>query len=159
MARGRVYNCPIASTATTVVRDLLEILTAATHICVIKSIELYQSTEVGDAQEEMLVLNLKSGQTTSGSGGNTGVTAVPILLGDSPHGMTIESMNTTQASAGTIVTHKTWAWNLRINPFIYTFTPETELVIPPSTRATLSMDTTPADSVTIGGMVTLEIIG
>lgn len=155
---GRIYNLPLARTAVTAAVDLVEILTAASHMCCIHAIELTQSTEVADAAEEMLQLAFKSGQTTSGSGGNTGVTPIPILIGDAAHGMTVESFNTTKASAGTIVTHKVWDWNLRV-PFLYVFTPETRLWIPPSTRATLELVSAPADSVTIGGQIVIEIIG
>jgi hypothetical protein len=155
---GRIYNLPLVRTAVTAAVDLAEILTAATHICVIHTIELTQSTEVKDAEEEMLQLAWKSGQTTGGSGGNTAVTPVPVLIGDAAHGMTVETFNTTKASVGTIVTHKVWDWNIRV-PFIYVFTPETRLVIPPSTRATLELVAAPADSVTIGGQITVEVIG
>lgn len=155
---GRIYNLPLARTAVTAAVDLAEILTAATHICVIHAIEVTQSTDVKDAEEEMLQLAFKSGQTTSGSGGNTSVTPIPVLIGDAAHGMTIETFNTTKASAGTIVTHKIWDWNVRV-PFIYVFTPETRLIIPPSTRATLELVAAPADSITIGGQIVLEVIG
>lgn len=155
---GRIYNLPLARTAVTVAVDLAEILTAATHMCRILSIELTQSTDVKDAEEEMLQLAFKSGQTTSGSGGNTGVTPVPVLIGDAAHGMTVETFNTTKASVGTIVTHKIWDWNVRV-PFLYFFPPEQTLWIPPSTRATLELVAAPADSITIGGQICIEIIG
>ena len=155
---GRMYNLPLVRTAITVAVDFAEILTAATHICVIHAIELTQSTEIQDAQEEQIQLAWKSGQTTSGSGGNTGVTPIPVLLGDAAHGMTVETFNTTKATAGTIVTHKIWDWNLRV-PFEKIFTPETRLIIPPSTRATLELVAAPTDSVTFGGQIVLEVIG
>lgn len=155
---GRIYNLPLARTAVTVAVDLAEILTAATHVCIIHGIELSQSTDVKDAEEEMLLLAFKSGQTTSGSGGNTAVTPIPILIGDAAHGMTVETFNTTKATAGTIVTHKVWDWNVRV-PWIWYPTPETRLFIPPSTRATLELVGAPADSITIGGQIVIEIIG
>ena len=127
-------------------------------MCFVHSIELTQSTDVKDAEEEMLQLAWKSGQTTGGSGGNTGVTPIPLLLGDAAHGMTIETFNTTKATAGTIVTHKVWDWNVRI-PFLYVFTPETRLFLPPSTRGTFELVAAPGDSITIGGQITLEIWG
>src|SRR5574338_394573 len=111
---GRIYNLPLARTAVTAAVDLAEILTAATHLCLIHSIEVMQSTDVKDAEEEMLQLAWKSGQTTSGSGGNTGVTPIPVLIGDSAHGMTVETFNTTKATAGTIVTHGRWNWTVRL---------------------------------------------
>ena len=155
---GRIYALPLARTAVTAAVDLAEIVTAATHVCCIHAIEVTQSTEIKDAEEEMLQLAFKSGQTTSGSGGNTGVTPIPRLIGDSAHGMTVETFNTTKASAGTIVTHGIWDWNLRV-PFLLVFTPETRLWIPPSTRATLELVAAPTDSVTIGGQIVLEVIG
>ena len=155
---GRIYNLPLVRTSVTVAVDLAEILTAATHICVIHAIEVTQSTEAKDAEEEMLQLAWKSGSTTSGSGGNTAVVAVPVLLGDAASGLTIETFNTTKATAGTIVTHKVWDWNVRV-PFLYYFTPETRLIIPPATRATLELVAAPGDPVTIGGQICLEIIG
>jgi hypothetical protein len=155
---GRIYSLPLVRTAVTAAVDLAEILTAAGHICIIHEIELSQSTDVKDAEEEMLQLAWKSGQTTSGSGGNTGVTPIPRLIGDAAHGMTVETFNTTKASAGTIVTHAVWDWNVRI-PFGKIFTPETRLIIPPSTRATLELVAAPADSITIGGNIVLEVIG
>jgi len=155
---GRMYNLPLIRTAVTVAVDLAEILTAATHICVIHGIDLSQSTEIKDAEEEQIQLAWKSGQTTGGSGGNTGVTPIPILIGDAAHGMTVETFNTTKATAGTIVTHKVWDWNLRV-PFEKIFTPENRLIIPPSTRATLELVAAPTDSVTFGGQILIEIIG
>ena len=157
---GRIYNLPMARTAVTAAIDFVEIVTAATHICWINAIEMSQSTEIKDAEEEMIQLAFKTGQTTSGSGGNTGVTPIPVLIGDAAHGMTVETFNTTKASAGTIVTHKIFDWNLRITPFPYIFTPETRLFIPPSTRATLELVTAPTpDAVTFGGQIVIEIIG
>ena len=155
---GRIYTLPLVSTAVTVALDLAEILTAATHICIVHTIEVSQLTEVQDAAEEMLQLTFKTGQTTSGSGGNTGVTPIPRLLGDAAHGMTVESFNTTKATAGTIVGHGVWNWNVRI-PFEKIFTPELRIVIPPSTRATLELVGAPADSITIAGQLMIEIIG
>lgn len=155
---GRYYNVPLVRTSVTVAVDLAELLTAATHLCVIHAIELSQSTDVKDAEEEMLLLAWKSGQTTTGSGGNTGVIPVPVLIGDAAHGMTVETFNTTKATAGTIVTHKLWDWNVRI-PFEKIFTPETRLIIPPSTRATLELVGAPADAITIGGQIVIEILG
>ena len=155
---GRIYNLPLARTAVTTVVDFAELTTAATHVCFIHAIEISQSSRVKDAQEEMIQLAWKTGQTTSGSGGNTGVTPIPVLIGDAAHGMTVETFNTTKASGGTIVTHKVWDWDLRV-PFIYVFTPETRLFVGPSTRATFELVAAPAASTVFGGQICLEIIG
>lgn len=155
---GRIYNIPIARTAVTVAVDLCEITNAATQMVRVWEIELSQSTEVKDAEEEMLQLAWKSGQTTSGSGGTASIVANPVQLGDAASGLTIEVFNTTKATAGTIVTHKVWDWNLRI-PFDKVFLPEQTLWIPPSGRVTLELVGAPVDSVTIGGQIVVEIYG
>lgn len=158
VAYGRIYAIPLVRTAVTVAVDLCEILLAATHIMIIHEIELSNSTDYKDAEEEGLQLSFKSGQTTSGSGGNTSVTAIPRLIGDAASGLTIETFNTTKATAGTIVTHGVWDWNVRI-PFCKTFTPETRLVMVPSARCTLELVAAPTDSITIGGQIVVEVIG
>jgi hypothetical protein len=155
---GRIYSVPLARTAVTVAVDLVEIVAAATHIVIVHAIEVSQSTDVKDAEEEMLQLAFKTGATTSGSGGTASIVAVPRLIGDAASGLTIEVFNTTKATAGTIVTHNVWDWNVRV-PFEKIFTPETRLIISPSTRATLELVAAPADSITIGGQLLIEVIG
>lgn len=154
---GRRYTVQFQKVAATAAQDLFEIVAPADAIVAIHDISLSQSTELGDAAEEQLVLALKSGQTVSGSGGNA-PTAVPIELGDAAFGGTTEVNNTTKANTGTIVTHHTWAWNIR-GEFQKIFTPETRPILSPSRRATLELVDAPADSVTISGVMTFEEIG
>lgn len=154
---GRKYRVVAAHTAQTVQVDLFEITAPSTKALRILGIHLSQSTEIGDAQEEMLMIHVKSGQTTSGSGGAT-PTPVPVSKGDSAAGSTVETHNTTKASTGTIVTHLSVAWNLRV-PLDLIFPPEMVIELPPSERMTVELGTTPADSVTLGGYVDFEEIG
>ncbi len=158
MELGRKYRLPLAVTSVSAALDLVEVLTGSGHICVIDVISLSQWSELGDAQEEMLKIAFKTGQTTSGSGGNTGVTPIPRLIGDAAHGMTVESFNTTKASAGTIVEHGLWQWNVREEKEKI-FLPKYPIVIPPSTRGTLELVDAPADAISIGGEILLTVIG
>lgn len=157
MALGRVYTGIIANAAQTAQIDFFEINAPSDGVVELLEFHLSQLTEVGDAMEEMLLVQLKSGQTTSGSGGTT-PTAVPLLLGDSAYGGTIEVNNTTKASGGTIVTHAQWNWNIRM-PLSVIFTPETCKILNPSARMTLELGTTPADSITFGGYFVFREIG
>jgi hypothetical protein len=118
---------------------------------------LGQNTDVGDAAEEILDIQLTSGHTTSGSGGSA-VTPVPREFGDAAFGGTVERNNTTQASAGTIVEHHNWSWNIRA-PFDRVFTPEEMPILSPSRRACLELPAAPADSITMSGTITFEEIG
>ena len=154
---GRIYNIIIPRTAVTAAVDLVEILTPAAVSAWIHRIKLSQSTEVGDAQEEMLQLAFKWGQTTSGSGGSA-ATPAKVLPGDAASVLTCEVLNTTKATAGTIVTSWISDWNERV-VFDEVFTPETRLFIGPSTRATIELVSAPADGVTICGTITVEEIG
>lgn len=151
---SRMYTVSFAGVAATAQQDLFEIVAPSTGAVVLHAIELSQSTEVGDAAEEGLSLLLKSGQTTSGSGGSA-PTPIPLAFGDAAAGLTAEVNNTTKASAGTIVTHAAWNWNVRTE-FIRIFTPEMRLILRASRRMTLELATTPADSITLSGTMWLE---
>ena len=154
---GRIYTGIFNAVGVTVQQDFFELNAPATATVLIHEIGLSQSTEVGDAQEEGLNLILKSGQTTSGTGG-TGPTGIPREFGDAAFGGTVEVNNTTKATAGTIVSHYAWNWNIRV-PFQMIWTPETRPVLSPSRRATLELGTTPIDSITISGYIVFESVG
>lgn len=154
---GRIYRAVAANTAQTAQVDVFELNVASTKAVRLLEIHLSQLTEVADAQEEMLSILVKEGQSTSGSGGST-VTAVPAAKGDGAYAGTVETHNTTKASAGTIVTHLGVNWNVRV-PLDIIFTPEAVIVLPPSSRLTVELATTPADSITFGGYIVFEEIG
>jgi hypothetical protein len=152
-----MYTAVFSGVAVTAQQDLFELVAPSDAIVMIHAIELSQSTEVGDAAEEGLSILLKSGSTTSGSGGTT-PTPAPVQLGDAAFGGTCEANNTTKASNGTIVTHYSWNWNVRTE-FVRIFTPEARPILTPSRRCTLELATTPADSVTMSGTIVFEEIG
>jgi len=154
-----MYSVPFSSVAVTAQQDLFEITAAAAKPVVVHSIEIEQSTEVGDAQEEGLSVLLKRGSsaTTSGSGGTTPTPPV-IVSGDTAFGGVTEVNNTTKMSGGTITLLRAWNWNVRI-PFFKVFTPETRPVIVGGERLTVELATTPADSITVSGTMLVEEIG
>lgn len=138
-------------------QDFFEIVAPSDAIVRIHEIGLSQSTELGDAEEESLSILMKSGSTTSGSGGST-PTAIPIEFGDAAFGGTCEANNTTKATGGTIVTHQAWNWNIR-SAFQHIWTPEQCPKISPSRRWTLELASNPTDNITMSGYVVLEEIG
>ena len=151
---GRIYTIQFNGQAATAQVDFFEVVASSTSPFRVHELELSQLTEVADAQEEMLLVLLKQGQTTTGSGGAT-PTPVPRVFGETAFGGTAKTMNTTKASAGTIVTHYAWNWNIRV-PFQKIWTPETRPVVRPSRRMTVELATTPADSITFAGTLTIE---
>ena len=151
-----IYTAVFNNVAVTAIQDLFEIVAASDAVVLIHDIHLSQNTDVGDAAEEVLRIELTSGHTTSGSAGSA-PTAIPRNIGQAAFGGTVEVNNTTQASAGTIVTHYVWNWNIRVG-FDKIFTPETRPRIAPGTRMCLELPAAPADSVTMSGSITIEEI-
>jgi len=158
---GRLYTATFKSIAVTAAQDLFEIAGPTDAVTVIHEWGLFQTTELGDAAEEQLLLttNRGVGTVTSGSGGAT-VTPQPISDGDPAYGGTVERNNTTQMAVGTgtLEELEVLAYNVRV-PFQRIYTPETRPVISPGNRWTLELESTPADSITMHGYVIFEEIG
>ena len=154
---GRRYTAIFSGVAVTAQQDFFEINAPADAVVELMGLSLSQSTEVGDAAEEGLSILVKSGATTSGSGGSA-PTAAPLSLGDAAFGGTVEANNTTKATAGTIVTHFALNWNVRA-PFEYFWPEEFRKQLSPSARLTVELATTPADSITVSGWVMFKEIG
>lgn len=154
---SRIYTAQFNGVAATAQQDLFEIVAPPTAIVVIHELCLSQLTEVADAAEEMLLILLKSGSTTIGSGGSF-PPIVKRAVGDGESGAIVKANNTTKATGGTIVTHHAWNWNVRV-PFQMIWTPETRPVLAPNRRGTVELATTPADSITMAGYLVWEEIG
>lgn len=145
---ARSYVAPInISAAFTAQIDIFELLSATGKPGVLLGFEFGQTSEIGDAQEEMLTLVLKrvTGAPTSGSGGGTS-TFISTRPNDTAPGITLETGNTTKLTGGTSVEVGRFAWNLRM-PLLYVPVPEERIVFDAVTRLVLELVTTPADSI------------
>lgn len=159
---GRFYTATFKSTAVTAAQDLFEIAAPTDAVVIVHEFGLFQTTELGDAAEEQLLLttNRGVGTVTSGSGGAS-VTPQPISDGDTAFGGTVERNNTTimAVGTGTLETDlEVMAWNIRM-PFQKIYTPETRPVISPGNRWTIELESAPADSITMHGYVIFEEVG
>jgi hypothetical protein len=154
---GRMYTVQFTGVAVTAQQDLFEIVAAAGKNCRLRALFLSQSSDVGDAAEEGLSILIKSGSTTSGSGGSA-PTPVPLSVTDAAAGFSAEANNTTKATAGTIVTHHAENWNIRV-PYQLILPPEMCVELTGSRRATVELATTPTDSLTISGTLYVEEFG
>lgn len=154
---SRVYSVSFTGVAATTQRDFFEITAAAGKNVRVLACFISQSTEAGDAQDEMLTILIKSGQTTSGSGG-TSPTIVRTNITDAVAGFAAEANNTTKATGGTIVTHHAENFNVR-SGFIYVPTERMQIELTGSRRLTVELSKTPADSVTFSGSLYLEEFG
>lgn len=154
---GRIYTANFGATAVSAIQDIFEVVAPADAAVIIHEILLGQTSDVGDAAEEILRLQMTFGHTTSGSGGSA-LTARPHSLGDAAFGGTVEANNTTQASAGSPITRKELTFNIRVGLERVPI-PEVRHIISPSARFVLELPAAPGDALTMGGSITLEEIG
>ena len=154
---GRQYSVIFNAVGVTAQQDLFEITAAAGKPFEVVGFMLSQSSEIGDAQEEGLNILVKTGATTTGSGGGT-PTAIPRALGDTAFGGTAKVNNTTKATAGTIVTKDAFNWNVRV-PFQMIYTPDSVPIVVGGERMTIELATTPTDSITMSGTIWIREMG
>ncbi len=156
---GRKYQASVAPAAQAAAHDLFEILAASTHIILIHEWEVWQTSDLGDAAEEVLTVEevYGIGSVTSGSGGSS-PNKEPMEEGDAASDATVEGANTTRmvVGSGTLRTIR-HGWNIRM-PYRHIYAPEQRPVIAPSNRWTLGW-AAPTDAITVGGRVMWEEIG
>lgn len=160
---GRGYVAPLNITTglpTPAQIDVFELLAGTGKPLRLLGFEIGQTSEVGDAQEEVLTLVLKrvTGAPTSGTGGGTS-TFQPCEPNDPTVGATLETGNTTKLTGGTSVELMRFAWNVRTG-VPYTPIPEAMASLDAGTRFVLELVTTPADAITaaVGRVEILELI-
>lgn len=154
-----VYTVPFAAAGVTTSIDLCEIVAHAAKPLLIRGFVIGQKTEVGDAQEENLRLTIKSGQTTSGSGGSATTPVNKDGANGAAAGATAEQFNTTKATTGTILDHGPWPWNVRVTPYVEKFPDGEEVFLAAGRRATLELVDAPADTMDIYGHLVVQEIG
>jgi hypothetical protein len=151
---GRMYSAHIEGTAATAQVDFFEVVAPSDAVVIIHGVWISQSSDV---DSEQLRVAIKRGSTTSGSGGSA-FTPNPHHFGDAAFGGTVEVMNTTKATSGTITTHHSDSFNV-LNGWVWLPTPEMRLILSPSQRMTVELLTTPADSLTFNGTIVFEELG
>lgn len=156
--RGRQYIIDLTPTAVTVAADLIEITPADDKPVRIISTNLHQTSDFGDAQDEVISCVWVRGNSTPGSGGST-VTPRPVNRSDTAAGFTVKGFNTTAASAGTAVNGPREGFNVRAG-VQRPYTPEEGYEASQGdTLLVLRMAGAPADSLTIGGYIVVEEVG
>ncbi len=154
---GRVYAASFADVAVTAIQDLFQITAHSTGVVVLHEVHVSQRSDVGDAAEEILLLELTRDYTVTGSGGST-VTPTPVNPGDTAFGGTVLANSTVQAGTGTPVSLGRWTFNIRAG-FDKVWTPETRPIVRPSGIIVLELPVAPADSLTMSGTLVFEALG
>lgn len=154
----RVYTVEFEGVATTVAADLFELTAADDKPIEILGLFLSQSSDLKDAEEEVVRFRIVRGNTTSGSGGSA-PTPRPVNASDAAAGFTAETNNTTAASTGTAVNLHSDGMNIRTGYGIW-FPDGCE----PSTNQTagllvVRMTAAPADSLTLSGTLYVRELG
>lgn len=153
---GRVYSTSFENVAVTAAQDFFEIDPADDKPVAIHGFCLYQSTDLGDAAEEILRVQIIRGHATSGSGGST-ATPSPMNPNDTAAGDTTNEINnTTIASTGTAVVLATHYVNIRAGIEVW-YPPECRpQASEANTTIVLRLLAAPSDSLTMGGTIWYE---
>jgi hypothetical protein len=152
---SRIYTVEFEAVAVTAQVDFFEITPADDKPCRILALFLSQSSDVGDAAEEILRYRIIRGHTTSGSGG---AAPTPVVLGpiEAAAGFTAETNNTTIASVGTVTNLHSDAFNIRAGLQLV-LTPEMQWgVSQANTTIVVRLMAAPADSLTMSGTIYVE---
>lgn len=146
---GRTYSVIFSAVAVTAAQDLFEVTPADDKPVEIVGIELGQSSDAGDAADELLQISIIRGHTTSGSGGSA-PTPVSMNPNSAAAGFTAEVNNTTVASAGTTTTLHTGCWNVRAG-YINWFPEGCRPTAGQGNTTIVVRQTAPADAITMSG--------
>ena len=140
--------------------DLMSIQPADDYPCKIRKVKISQSTEVAEAQEEDLRINLHrmAATFTVGSGG-AAVTARAVKDYDATTGTPTVRVNDTTISttSGTDETLEEWGWNERATPLIQEWGPEDAPTARQGSGFVIYSPGTPADDLTFQITVVIEV--
>jgi hypothetical protein len=152
---GRIYTVQFENVAVTAAQDFFEIAPASNTPVALHALLLTQSSDVGDAEEEMLRVSIVRGHSTGGSGGSAG-TENPLSPLDTAAAFVAEINNTTIASAGTPLTLLSYSFNIRAGLELW-FPPELRPICTAAqTNIVVRLHSTPADSLSMSGTVFVE---
>lgn len=152
---GRIYSVEFTGVAVTVAVDHFEVAPVAGKPIAIHGLMLSQSSDLGDAAEEILRVQIIRGHATSGSSGATPTPARMSPL-DTVAGFTAETNNTTIASTGTPINLLSINWNIRAG-LEFWFPPECRpMCTSTQSRIVVRLLAAPADSLTMAGTLFVE---
>ena len=152
MAQPRIIVVRFAPTSVSAKTDLWEITAAADRPVEIVGWTLFQTTDLGDANEEVLELTIERG-VTAGSGGTASTEIDYGARGESTPDTAINHLVTTAHTGGTIIFSK--GWNIRI-PEEFWLPPELYAYFDAATDPTTVTMSAPADAITVGGTIFLR---
>lgn len=154
---GRTYSVIFSAVAVSAAQDLFELTPADDKPIEIVGMELGQSSDAGDAADELLQISIIRGHTTSGSGGSA-PTPTPMSPSSAAAGFTAEVNNTTVATTGTTTTLQTTCWNVRAG-YVQWFPEGCRPVCGQGNTSIVVRQTAPADAITMSGTLYVRELG
>lgn len=155
---GPIFTVPFSAVAlSTNPTDLLCVTAGSSTRVVLREIRLGQYTEFGDAQAEVLSLQLLTGSTAASAGSALTARNVAGHSGAPTATSSVVGPSTTLASTTSAVERVADVWNVAAG-WLYAPLPDERLVLEPSQRAALRMSA-PNDAMTINGTLVFQEIG
>lgn len=154
----RIYTVSFVPTAVTAQVDLFELTPADDKPIEVVGIMLGQNSDVGDAQDEILNIQVIRNFTTSGSGGSA-PTPAPVNGSDAAAGFTAEVLNTTLAVTGTTTTLHSDGFNVRVGYQLWLPEGCEWQCSQATTRLVIRTSAAPADSISMFGTVYVRELG
>lgn len=147
----RYYTVAFEGVAVTAAQDFFEFTPADDKPIAICGLFIGQTSDFGDAQDEILRYQIIRGFTTSGSGGGT-ATPRPLNRSDASAGFTCEINNSTQANTGTTHMLHTNSFNVRVGENLWLPAGMWWSASQADTTLVVRLATAPADSLTMSGL-------
>lgn len=147
---GRFYSVTLPETSISAAADLFEITAATDKPIRIWGWNISQDTDLGDASEEVLQLQLKRG-VTAGSGGSS-ITPVAMDANGASAGATCTNRTTAHTNGSILIQH---GWNIRTVEDHW-FIPEAAPTIGADDDPVVLWMSAPADAITVSGTLIFE---
>jgi hypothetical protein len=143
------YSAPMDALAFTTATDVFEMTAPATCRLEVMEMDLCQTTDLGDAAEEVLRIGVYRGATAGATG--TALTEQPYVdSNDGAARVAVVANRGTASTGGTLLS--IIGWNIRI-PMEKIWIPELRPIAELSTVLTFRLLTAPADSITVSGTI------
>lgn len=155
---GPVYTAPFsAQSLSTNAQDLWCLTAGSSSRVVVREIRLGQYTEFGDAQAELLSLQLMTGSTAPSSGAAIVPINVRTHAGAPIATSSVVGPSTTLASTASATLRFADVWNVAAG-LLYAPLPEDRIVVEPSQALVLRMSA-PNDAMTVNGTLVFQEVG
>ena len=152
---GHVYTASVQIAAVTAIQDFFQLLAAAAVPIYIHSIRLGQDSDQGDAQAEMLRVNLTRTDFTINGSGGTSPTSRPHSVASPVASTTVEANNTTLSTVQTVLLED--VFNVQAG-WLYQPPPEERIMIPAGVTNgfIVALPEAPDDPLDMVGSITFE---